>query len=138
MENKCQQKRTFRFEILSHQTQWKHVENCDFENSKLVTQLRLDWDFLNSTGFRYKISHTPNCEVCNVVEDRRHFLMNCKRFSEQRKIMFDRVKALVTPEHVSLEILLGGGNLSMCRKTEIQNYVNDFIISTGRTNKAIR
>ena len=112
--------------------QWKHVEKGDFQTSKLISQLRLDWDFLNSTGFRYKISHSPNCDVCNVVENRRHFLMTCKRFSEPRKKMFDCVKALVFPEPVSLEILLGGGNLPLWKKYEIQNAVKDFILSTGR------
>ena len=112
---------------------WKHVDESEFQKTKLLTQLRLDWDFLNATGFRYKKIHSNECPVCKEKEDRRHFLLHCKRYTVYRTSMFQKIKAVVGQQvPITLKLLLGGGNFSSSKKHQIQNIVMDFILITRR------
>ena len=112
---------------------WKHVDKSEFQKTKLLTQLRLDWDFLNATGFRYKKIRSNECPVCKEKEDRRHFLLHCKRYTVFRNIMFQKIKAVIGQQvPITLKLLLGGGNFSLSKKDQIQDIVMDFILITKR------
>jgi len=47
---------------------------------------------LNEDGFRTQISDSPVCDCGTDYESVEHFLLECKLYSEDRKVMFEDIK----------------------------------------------
>ena len=73
-------------------------------------------NFLNA----YKPRHTlkpgvnvleTSCAVCGELEDDEHFVMNCKRFSALREIMFENICSQIDINEcdISYGTIIGGG-----------------------------
>jgi ribonuclease HI len=63
-----------------------YEKTTDIERSHLVTALRLRSGHvpLNSFGYMMKKVDSPNCTICNVVEDVFHIIMECTRTNDLR------------------------------------------------------
>ena len=83
------------------------------------------------------------CASCNVPETPGHFLLDCKKFRQQRQRFYPRVKAYLRAQELEVtpDILLGF--LPSCKKQSherqtrdvrenIISYTLDYMKSTGR------
>jgi hypothetical protein len=66
-----------------------YEKTTDIERSHLVTALSLRSGHVpkNSYGYMMKKVDSPNCCVCNVVEDVFHIIMECTRTNDLRKTL---------------------------------------------------
>lgn len=96
----------------------------------LHTRLRLDWCGLNTTLYKIKISQSKKCDTCGKIESVKHFLMDCSKFSEQRKILTDSFKTLIPDTKLTLNLCLNGSpkhNIDTNKKlaTIVQQYIEE-------------
>ena len=127
---KKQSTRTELWKIKSYKDEWKHASLENFKDSQNLAQLRIGWSFLNRTGFRLKKITSPNCAFCGVVEDRHHFLLDCKRFDQQRTKLKEIVKNVGAT--FTVKTLLGGEKLNIKKQKTIAKATAEFIRETNR------
>ena len=127
---KQQSTRTELWKIKSYKDEWKHASLENFKDSQNLAQLRIGWDFLNRTGFRLKKIASPDCTFCGVLEDRNHFLLDCKRFAQQRAKLKEIVKNVGAT--FTVKTLLGGEKLSKEKQKTIAKATAEFIRETKR------
>ncbi|PBK67692.1 hypothetical protein ARMSODRAFT_845923, partial [Armillaria solidipes] len=59
-------------------------KNMSRAEASMFTQLRTGHVPLNAYLFRSRAALSPNCPHCNVPETVTHFLLVCRRYSEER------------------------------------------------------
>lgn len=66
------------------------IDESVFKRSVLVTALRLRSGHISSNKFAFLMKKvpSPNCNVCECIEDVQHILMECVRNADDRRIMF--------------------------------------------------
>ena len=88
------------------------------DDLKYITQLRLELNSLKANKFRHNFTDTndPICNENDGIEDTYHFLLTCKRFMAERKILFrdffiqTGLNLLLQPDSKIEKILLYGDN----------------------------
>ena len=109
--------------------------------------LRLNFSHLNGHKFRHGFNDTlnPLCDYCrNDIETTQHFLLQCHRYSSQRKELFEKLEKL-DPNILSLSkkdqvnVLLYGlqNDNSKSLNQDIIKHVVNYIKATGRFEKPL-
>ena len=114
--------------------------NYDHNRMRHITMLRMELSPLHAHKVKHKfLGVTPNCTICNVPEDTKHFLLTCTSFRLSRATMFRKVSEIkgidisTLPLKRRTDILLyGSGNLSDDKNSNILKIVTDFTIATRR------
>ena len=92
------------------------IENCN--DLRYISQLRLELNSLKAHKFRHNFNDTddPFCNEQDGIDDTFHYLLICKKFIPQRKILFHdifvqaRLNLLLKPSSAVEKILLYGDN----------------------------
>ena len=90
----------------------------DSNSLRYITQLRLELNSLKANKFRHNFNDTndPICVENDGIEDTYHFLLVCKKFIPERKILFSKIfietglNLLLQPKSKVKSILLYGEN----------------------------
>ena len=71
-----------------------YLKSKFFEYRKLITKFRISNHCLLIEKGRYLKIPRENrvCQLCNVVEDEKHFLLECNRNQEARKTYIEKAK----------------------------------------------
>lgn len=72
----------------------KHFNAGSKEGNLLMTRIRLKRSLLFSDLFRIGKHDSPLCLGCNKAETGKHFLTDCKKFTDERKILYEKVTQL--------------------------------------------
>ena len=88
------------------------------ENECLL--LRMRSGIIRTKKYLSKIgkSNSQECDICNVVDDIEHYLLHCKKYTTQRKLMFDSFSNTST---ISLKYILSGKHQTF---RAVQRYYN--------------
>ncbi len=70
----------------------EHSKNMSRAEASMFTQLRTGHVPLNAYLFRSRAALSPNCPHCNVPETVTHFLLVCRRYSEERQALHRRTR----------------------------------------------
>ena len=106
-----------------------------------LSRLKSGFSRLNEHLYRHgKLAETPTCECDQDIEDTRHFLLECERYSQQREEMIDTIESIFiqneTPlpdRTIDIVTLLGGNQRLTPEVTQaIQSAVCLFIKATRR------
>ena len=113
--------------IGEHKTEWKQVNT----NRKLeigMGRLRMGYTRLNDNLHKMQLVDSPDCPHCqNIPETIKHLLLDCPRFYSARVNLKAKL-ALVGINHPSVNILLGGGDYSDKKKSEINRALATFLM----------
>ena len=94
-------------------------------------KLRHGCSQLNSDLFRVNLKQSPLCECGNFVEDASHFFFHCNNYSELRRNILPRMRA-ITP-NINIETLLSGNaDLSFDATCTLFLLVHKFIKDSAR------
>ena len=83
-------------------------------DAQTLAQLRTSHCRLNKYLNRIGAAESPLCEECGVVESVQHFLLDCKRWSEQRRLLRE-----ATEPRSDVSYLLGGRSTLTNRRGEM-------------------
>ena len=106
----------------------------------LLTRLRVDFSHLREHKFRHGFLDTldPFCSCRNnSIETTEHFLLQCSNFSNERLILFDSLRTIVSLFPLNLQslcklLLFGDSKLSDNTNHDILTNVIDFITASNR------
>jgi len=96
---------------------------------------------LNEDSYRTQTNDTPVCDCGMDYESEEHFLLECKLYSDYRKVMFEDINEVLQlrkeSSHVKISVglLLGHqweDGVSKSQDREIKKSVFRFITNTGR------
>ena len=73
------------------------------------------------------MSNTPLCTSCNIDETVEHFLLHCKKYNSERKILIEKLNKLGI-SNLTLENILSGFNFKL---------ILEFIESTNRLGSRV-
>ena len=108
---------------------YKHYARGDKYRCSLLTRLRVGRSQLNQHLFTVGLSDTEKCTCTNnVKETTQHFLTQCSLFTENRQILFNKIKSFIpnfeilskTRQH---EILLFGYEIDNPALTSINTKI---------------
>jgi len=91
---------------------------------------------LNEDGFRTQVSDSPVCDCGMDYESVEHFLLECKLYSEARRVTFEDIKEVLQSRNdsryvkISVGLLLGHGWESCVTKS--QNVQIEFLEASER------
>ena len=82
---------------------------------------------------RFGMSESPMCRRCNVPESVSHYLLICTEHQVARRKAVNalRSKGIL---HITLKIMLGGGDFDKDLQNYIKKVLARFIIESGRAN----
>ena len=114
---------------------------------KFLTRLRLNLSHLREHKFRHNFKDTIN-PICScallTTESTMHYLLHCPFYSNQRKTLLDRLKALdLSTSELSednlIKLLLYGNPKSYCLETNtnILTFTIDFLKTSERFDVAL-
>ncbi|KAF6217316.1 hypothetical protein GE061_001670 [Apolygus lucorum] len=85
-ENISLGKGNFHFEIMPQVSsqQWFKTWKSSRRNITKLIRLRTGHGLLNKTLFLYKFAPSQLCDVCGVLEDVEHILIECEQYNEER------------------------------------------------------
>ena len=118
-----------------HKAEWRQENWQVITNRKLeieMARLRMGYTRLNSDMHRMQLVESPNCPHClNVPETINHLLMECPRYFSARIILQTKL-ALLGVNRPTVNILLGGGNLSDVNKFKVNRALTSFLIAVKK------
>ncbi|OWF47171.1 RNA-directed DNA polymerase from transposon BS [Mizuhopecten yessoensis] len=107
--------------------------NGDRKLNVIHTKLRHRCSSLNYDLFRVNLVETPSCICGHICENVYHFFFQCRSYSIERNILFQRVNDLSLEVPCDLDLLLfGNEDLSLDTNSEVFLYVHNFIKSSKR------
>jgi len=104
-------------------------------------RMLLNNTMLNEDGFRTQVSDSPVCDCGTDYESVEHFLLECKLYSEDRRVMFEDIKEVLQSSKdsryikISVGLLLGQGWESCVTKSQnilIKQSVFQFLEASKR------
>lgn len=110
---------------------WTAIKTRQIETA--MSKLRLGHVGLNEHLNRFNMADSPLCETCRANEDVTHFLLNCRRFNNQRNTLNQALTRLRI-RNPDISTLLGGGEHSPEVKAQIIKAVGKYIVETGRAD----
>ena len=87
-------------------------------------RMLLNNTMLNEDGFRTQVSDSPVCDCGTDYESVEHFLLECKLYSDDRKVMLEDIKEVLQSSKdsryfkISVGLLLGQGRESCVTKSQ--------------------
>ena len=64
------------------------------EETRILNRLRSGHAGLNNYLYKTNQTNSPNCLNCQVIEDREHYLLHCKRYTNQTNSLKVQLKTL--------------------------------------------
>ena len=115
-------------------TKWRWLSLDDRTFDVLMARLRSGCVDLNDYLFEIKKLDSPFYNFCrDCRETVEHFVFECERYDNQRKILFDRLRCKhVDLNTLSLSLLLTGGYGTDKNRLVIMSIFVDFVKSTKR------
>ncbi len=93
----------------------------------------MEWSCLNSTLNKIDITDPKNCNNCSKPETTSNYLLQCKRFLQQRQNVLSYIELSVPNIKVTTDLLLNGSSeLTPETNCKIMKSVQHFITKTGR------
>ena len=110
---------------------WKVCQSRRTETA--MNRLRLGHVGTAQHLHRFNMRDSSICQMCSTDEDISHFLLNCRRYNDQRQ----RVKRELESLRVEFNIrnLLGCANLSNKIQKKIQKILVHFLVNTSRISE---
>jgi len=94
------------------------------------SQLRLECSLLASHLYNIHVKDSPNCSICSVKEDSKHFFFECPLFNTQRDKLYNSVQSI---NAFNLDTLLfGSDELTFDENAIVFEAVHEYIVSTKR------
>ena len=99
----------------------------------LTTRLRSGTNFLRVETGRYEKGAIEErlCGLCNVVEDERHFLLDCELYENIRGPLWKVLKMEKLPDAKKMDMLLGSAKI----KGATDTFIGQFIINARKTRE---
>ena len=81
--------------------------------------------------------NSPNCSCGDTLETPHHYFFLCPQFTQQRNILFSKLKNIIPDQqHFNTLLLLFGSELlDNCNNRFIFQYVHEYPEKTGRFKK---
>lgn len=95
-----------------------------------VARLRIGHVGVASHLFRFNLADSPLCTTCNVDETIVHFLLECSRYVEARRVLRRKFESLSVP--LTLSNLLGCGEGSVSLRHQMLRALCSYLVATGR------
>jgi len=102
-----------------------------------VAFMQLRYSFSDLKGHLYAkgCSSSGECMCGAALEDTKHYLLGCPRFSTVRTVLFDKIKLLTDKTPTVALLLFGKTDLSEIENITIFEYVCEYIDESGRFQK---
>jgi ribonuclease HI len=71
---------------------WFYNSKCNRDFIVVMNRLRSGHYPCNKFAYLMKKVESPNCEVCHVLEDIHHLVMECAQYQEERRILVSRLR----------------------------------------------
>lgn len=99
----------------------------------LTTRLRSGTNFLRVETGRYEKEALEErvCELCNVVEDEKHFLLDCGLYDDLRGPLWKALRMERLPDAKKMELLLGSTQI----KGDSESFIGQFMINAKETRE---
>ena len=94
-------------------------------------RLRIGHVGLKQYLFRFGMSIEEECSQCKTVESVEHYLLNCKKYDNEREILKRELEKEDVPD-INIRILLGGGKYNRRKNGKILDITKKYIKSTKR------
>ena len=112
----------------------------DLKGFRNITMLRVQFSDLNARKFRHNFECIrPLCNCGMAIEDIAHYLLQCPRFNQLRRDLFDTVTEVLGSDIVNLNsgtlcnlLLYGSSNLTLVDRRIIIEATTDYIKTTNR------
>lgn len=129
-----QQKGLFLYKIRDSATEQTAVDTGCRPLDVAIFRLRLGHTGLNSQLYKFKLSPSPLCVYCNVEETITHYLIECKKYEdERRKYLVDVAQVLRKVPPFPIKILLGGGELPSENNAKLLRLLATYVKDTNKT-----
>ena len=98
------------------------------------TQIRLNFSPLNFHLYQRHCINSPNCSCGDTLEISHHYFFLCPQFTQQRNILFSKLKNIIADQqHFTTRLLLFCSELlDNCNNRFIFQYVHEYLEKTGR------
>ena len=93
------------------------------------TQIRLNFSSLNFHLYQRHCINSPNCSCGDTLETPHHYFFLCPQFTQQRNILFSKLKNIIPDQqHFTIRLLLFGSELlDNCNNRFIFQYVHEYL-----------
>ena len=98
------------------------------------TQIRPNFSSLNFHLYRRHCINSPNYSCGDTLETPHHYFFLCPHFTQQRNILFSKLKNIIPDQqHFTTRLLLFRSELlDNCNNRFIFQYVHEYLEKTGR------
>ena len=98
-----------------------------------MARMRISHVELNQYLHRFGKLDSPLCHTCNTEEDVEHYVIRCRRYTQERNKLFEKLRKEGV-QNINLKTLLGGSTVTPSKQKTIQEAVGTYLKESRRLN----